>query len=175
MSKQDNASQDAQDQADEHVSFLRSGEITTETGAVFKVRNPMFFKASQLSEYNKLHHRMNHCDRWPDRQAPEQRMKSVQPDGTEVETFIGARTIEGDFIEPYEEGGVLVDPPYEVQVAQIVLGDKYAEFEAAEGSPRELVEKLAELRRGVSKRVDADPKSDGGVGVLAVVPAPDSE
>lgn len=169
------AAQQAQEQADEHVSFLRSKDITTETGAVFKVRNPMFFKASQLSEYNKLHHRMNHCDRWPDEQAPEQRMKSVQPDGTEVETFIGARIVKGDYIEPYQEDGVLVDPPYEVQVAQIVLGDKYDEFEDAGGSPREVVELLAELRRGVTKRVDADPKSDGGSGVLAVVPTPDSQ
>lgn len=102
-------------------------------------------------------------------------MKSVQPDGTEVETFIGARIVKGDYIEPYQEDGVLVDPPYEVQVAQIVLGDKYDEFEDAEGSPREVVELLAELRRGVTKRVDADPKSDGGSGVLAVVPTPDSQ
>ena len=62
-----------------------------------------------------------------------------------------------------------------MQVAQIVLGDKYDEFEAAGGSPRELVEMLAELRRGVTKRVDADPKSDGGGRVLASIPTPDSQ
>jgi len=171
----DKTVQEAQEQADEHVSFLRSKQIDTEDGVKFTVRNPMFFSASQLSAYNKLHHRMNHCDKWPDKQRPEQQMKSVQPDGTVVETHIGAHTVEGDWIEPYQENGVLVDPPYEVQVAQIVLGDKYEAFDAAGGSPRELVEMLAELRRGVTKRVDADPKSPAGGGVLAAVPAPDSQ
>lgn len=168
--------QNAQDQADEQQSFARSAKITTESGVEFTVRNPLFFNASQSAAYNKLHHRMNHCDRWPDTEQPEQRMKSVQPDGTEVETYIGARTIRGDFIEPYQEDGVLVDPPYEVQAARIAMGDgEYDKFEAADGSPYQVTLLLRDLRQGVQKRADADPKSVGGDGVLAAVPTSDSK
>ncbi|MDV7228747.1 hypothetical protein R4531_22815, partial [Mycolicibacterium fortuitum] len=173
---QPNMSDDhAEAQANEHQSFARSATITTDDGQKFTVRNPLYLSASQLVAYNELHHRINKCDRWPDVDQPEQKMKTVQPDGTEVETYIGARTIRGDYIEPYQENGVMVNPPYEIQAAMIVMGDKYDAFEAAGGSPREVVELLAELRRGVQKRVDADPKSDGRGGVLAAVPAPDSQ
>jgi hypothetical protein len=166
---------EAQEQANEYNGFARTGEITGENGEKFTVKNPMFFNAKQHVAYEKLHHRMNKCDRWPDSEKPEQRMSTHQPDGTKVETFVGAYTQRGDYIEPYQEDGVLVDPPYAIQVAQIVLGDEYHKFEDAGGSPWELVEKLAELRRGVQKRVDADPKSDARDGVLAAVPAPDSK
>lgn len=168
--------QKAQDQADEYNGFARSKKVKAENGEEFTVRNPMFFKAPQTVAYNQLHHRINKCDKWPDAQAPEQRMRSVQPDGTEVETFIGARVIPGEYIEPYQEDGVLVEPPYEIQVARIALGDEqYEKFEEAGGSPREVVEVLAELRRGVQKRADADDKSVGSVSVLAAVPSPDSQ
>lgn len=165
----------AEAQANEHQSFARSATITTDDGQKFTVRNPLYLSASQLVAYNKLHHRINKCDRWPTIEQPEQTMKSRQPDGTETEMHTGARTIIGEYIEPYQEDGVMVDPPYEIQAAQIVLGDQYEKFDAAGGSPREVVELLAELRRGVTKRADADPKSDGSGGVLAAVPAPDGQ
>lgn len=168
--------QHAQDQADEYNGFARSGTIKAGNGEEFTVRNPVFFNASQTVAYNKLHHRMNKCDRWPDTEQPEQRMKSVQPDGTEVETYTGARTIRGDFIEPYQEDGELVDPPYEVQAARIAMGDaEYDRFEAADGSPYQVVLLLRDLRAGVQKRADADDKSVGSDRVLAAVPTPDSQ
>ncbi|AEN79876.1 tail assembly chaperone [Mycobacterium phage PhancyPhin] len=159
MTDTDKATAEAQEQADTYDSFARSGEITALNGDVFTVRNPLFFNVDQLTAYNRLHHRMNQCDRWPDVEKPEQRMKSRQPDGTEVETFVGAHTVRGDYIEPYQENGILVEPPYEVQVCKIVMGDEeYEKFAAAGGSPREVVELVKELRSGVVKRADADSK-----------------
>lgn len=175
MSKQDKT-QAAQDQADEYDGFARPGKVTArDTGEVFTVRNPLLFSDDQLLAYQKLHHRMNKCDRWPDTEVPEQRMKSIDPNGTQVDTLIGAHTRRGDYIEPYEEGGVLVEPLYEVQVAQIVLGDDYERFRAGGGSSRELVHVLSELRANTDKRVSGDPKSVGGGGVVDAVPAPDSQ
>ncbi|MCV7208415.1 hypothetical protein [Mycolicibacterium canariasense] len=171
--------QNAQAQADANQSFARSGTITTENGSDFQVRNPLFFNAKQLRAYTELHHRMNQCDKWPDRNIPEQRRIIEQKDGTKIETYTGAFVQVGDYIEPYQETNAegitkLVEPPYEIQVAQIVLGDKYQEFEDAGGSPSELVQLLKDLRNGVAKRADADDKSVGSTGVLAAVPAPDS-
>lgn len=165
----------AEAQANEHRSFARSATITTEDGQEFTVRNPMYLTAAQLTAYNALHHRINKCDRWPSIEQPEQTMKSRQPDGTETEMHTGARTVIGDYIEPYQENGVMVSPPYEIQAAMIVLGGQYEKFEAAGGSPREVVELLAELRRGVQKRADVDPKSVGSDSVLASVPTPGSQ
>lgn len=165
----------AEAQAAEHRSFARSATITTEDGQTFTVRNPMYLSASQLVAYNELHHRINKCDRWPTTEQPEQTMKSRQEDGTETEMHTGARTIIGEYIEPYQENGVMVNPPYEIQAAKIVLGDQYDKFDAAGGSPREVMELLADLQRGVQKRADADPKSVGSDSVLAAVPAPDSK
>ncbi|AMS02099.1 tail assembly chaperone [Mycobacterium phage Xeno] len=159
MPDTDQATAEAQEQADTYDSFARSATVTAPNGDTFTVRNPLFFNADQLSAYNRLHHRMNQCDRWPDVEKPEQRMKSRQPDGTEVETFVGAHTVRGEYIEPYQENGVLVEPPYEVQVCQIVMGDDvYTKFAAAGGSPREVVERVKELRSGLVKRADADSK-----------------
>lgn len=165
----------AQEQADEYGSFTRSATITTRTGEKFTVGNPNLFDDDQLLAYQKLHHRMNKCDRWPDTEVPEQRVLSENPDGTKVETYSGAYTRRGEFIEPYQEKGKLVEPVYEVQVAQIVLGDKYAAFKAAKGSSRELVTKLAEMRQGTDKRADDDSKSVGSDSVLEVAPTPNSE
>ncbi|MCV7255345.1 hypothetical protein H7J86_24585 [Mycobacterium hackensackense] len=169
----------AQDQADANNSFARSATITTEENVTFTVRNPLFFNAKQLTAYHKLHHRMNQCDRWPDTEQPERRVFTQQPDGTKIESYTGAHVVRGDYIEPYQETGEdgithLVDPPYEIQVCQIVLGDKYQEFEDAGGSPGELVQLLKDLRSGLVKRADADDKSVGSASVLAAVPTPDS-
>ena len=172
----DKTTEAAQEQADEYRSFVRSAKVVAGNGQEFTVRNPMFFTASQSAAYNKLHHRMNKCDRWPDTEKPDQSMKSVQPDGTVVETHIGAHVVRGDFIEPYQEDGELVEPPYEVQAARIAMGDsEYEKYEAADGAPYQVVKLIRELRDGVQRRVDDDSKSDGGRGVLAAVPAPDSQ
>ena len=175
-----NKDEQAQDQADANESFARSMPITTEDGPVFQVRNPLFFNAKQLKAYSALHYRINHADRWPDRNVPEQRMVSQEKDGTKVETFVGAHVQRGDFIEPYQEtdehGTVtMIDPPYEIQMSMIVLGDEYEQFEESGGSPRELVELLKQLREGVANRVDADPKSVGSPGVLEAGPETDSQ
>lgn len=171
---------EAQDQADANGSFARSAPITTENGSTFQVRNPLFFNAKQLREYTALHHRVNCCDRWPDRHVPEQRMISHEKDGLKVETFVGAHTVRGDYIEPYQttdsDGKVVVlDPPYEIQLSMIVLGDNYQAFEDAGGSPRELVDLLRDLQTVVAKRADADDKSVGSAGVLAAVPEADRQ
>lgn len=175
-----NKDKQAQDQADANESFARSLPITTEDGSVFQVRNPLFFNAKQLKANTALHYRINHADRWPDRHVPEQRMVSQEKDGTKVETFVGAHVQRGDFIEPYQEtdehGDVkMIDPPYEIQMSMIVLGDEYQRFEDSGGSPRELCELLKDLRDGVANRVDADPKSLGSTGVLEAGSEADSQ
>lgn len=175
-----NKDKQAQDQADANESFARSAPITTEGGSVFQVRNPLFLNAKQLREYTALHFRVNHCDRWPDQHLPEQRIVNVEKDGSKVESFVGAHVRRGDYVEPYQEtdadGKVtLLDPPYEIQLSMIVLGDQYQQFEDAGGSPRELVEIVKQLRDGIAKRVDADDKSVGSAGVLEDGPAADSQ
>lgn len=177
----DKSLQAAQEQADEYDGFARSGKITArKSGEVFTVPNPQFFDDDMLTAYQALHHRMNQCDRWPDTEVPEQHVETSQPDGTVVKSHIGAYTRRGEYIEPYQETGAdgvskLVDPPYEVQVAQIVLGDRYEAFKAGGGSSRELTMELAKLRDRGEEREAADPKSSGSAADSAAVAAGDSQ
>ncbi|GJJ22281.1 hypothetical protein [Mycolicibacterium mageritense] len=173
---------DAQEQADTYDGFARSATITArKSGEVFTIGNPLFFDDDQLAAYQALHHRMNQCDRWPDTEIPEQSIESTDPNGATVKTHNGAHVRRGDYIEPYQEtdkDGVtrLVDPPYEVQVAKIVLGEEdYARFKAGGGSSRELTMKLQKLRERVEEREAADPKSVGGAADSAAVAASDSK
>lgn len=172
----------AQEQANEYDGFARSGTIVArKSGETFTIPNPMFFDDDQLAAYQALHHLMNQCDRWPDTEIPEQSIESVDPNGAKVKTHNGAHVRRGDYIEPYQQtdkDGVtrLIDPPYEVQVAKIVLGEEdYARFKAGGGSSRELTMVLAKLRERVEEREAADSKSAGGSAGSAVVAAADSE
>lgn len=172
----DKALQAAQDQADEYGGFARAGKITARgSGEVFDVRNPLFFDDDMLTAYQALHHRMNQCDRWPDTEVPEQHVETAQPDGTVVKSHMGAHTRRGDYIEPYQENGILVDPPYEVQVAKIILGDKYDAFKAGGGSSRELAMVLQKLRERGEEREAADPKSVGSTADSSSVASGSSE
>jgi len=165
--KQQQALADAAEQATEYGGFARSAKIVARrSGEEFEVRSPLLFDDDQLIAYQRLHHLINQCDRWPDTQVPEQRIVSKRENGEEVETYIGAHTRRGEFIEPYQKDGELIDPPYEIQVAQIVLGDDYERFRAGGGSSRELVQLLAEMRIAAENRVAGDSKSADGDDLL---------
>lgn len=158
----------AREQADEYDSFTASATVVARrTGEKFTVTNPNLFDYDQLLAYQKLHHLINKCDRWPDVEVPEQRIVSKNRDGTEVESFRGSYVQRGDWIEPYQLNGEMIEPTYEVQVCQIVFGEKEAQrFFDGGGSPLEVVRALSELRRRTEDRAAADPKSDAGADVL---------
>ena len=168
---------DAQEQADTYDGFARSGKIVAPgSGEEFTFRNPVFFGDDQLAAYQALNHLMNQCDRWPDTEIPEQSVESTDLSGATVKTHRGAYVSRGDYIEPYQKDGELIDPPYEVQVAKIVLGeDDYARFKAGGGSSRELTMVIKKLRERVEEREAADSKSAGGAADSAAVAASDSK
>lgn len=160
---------EAQEQADEFGGFARSATVVAhKSGEKFTVPSVVLLDDDQLVAYEKLHFELNRCDRWPDVESPQQRFINKNPDGTVVETEIGAHTQRGDFIQPYQKDGVLVEPPYSIQLATIYWGTEgYAKFKAGGGRSAEIPEKLRELNTQLQERAAADSKSAGSNGDLA--------
>lgn len=155
--------QEAREQADEYTSFIRSGKVKAhKTGKEFTIPSLQLLDDDQQVAYNKLMHTLNQCDRWPDTEVPERTVKQTDPDGTVTETTIKRHTMTGDFISPYQKDGELVEPPYNIAMAQILLGDQYDQFKAGGGKSAEVVEELMRLRVETVKRQASDPKSGGG-------------
>lgn len=152
----------AREQADEAGGFLASGKATAhKTGEVFTVIHPKMFDDDQQAEFNRLQHLLNRCDRHPDYEVPEHRTIVTAPDGTVTETVLAGNRQRGDYIEPYQLDGDLVEPPYQVQITAIILGaDEYARFKAGGGRSVEVVDELLRMQRETVKRVSDDPKSD---------------
>jgi hypothetical protein len=165
---------EAQEQADEYGGDFRSATITTKSGKKFTVPSVVLLDDDQLIAYEKLHHELNQCDRYPDIQQPSQRFVSKNADGTEVITEVSAHTVRGDFIQPYQKDGVLIEPPYSIQLAHIFWGEEgYAKFKAAGGHSAEIPTKLLELNAALADRKAADSKSADGAVVLDEVPEGD--
>lgn len=149
------------EQADDFESFVRPLEIKTRDGGVFKVRVPGALDDDESEEYADLRWRFNQCDRVIE-EVPQ--MTLTLKDGTTTTTE--AHTVQGGFIDPYQKDGKRMSPSYNVQMAKILLGDKYEEAKAAGVTANAIafaLQKRADEMRG---RQDADPKSGGG----AVVP-----
>lgn len=154
---------EAQEQADEFGGFARSATVVAhKTGEEFTVPSVILLDDDQLIAYEKLHHQLNQCDRHPDVDQPKQRFVHKNPDGTEVETEIGAHTQRGDFIQPYQKDNELITPPYSIQLAIIFWGEEgYKRFKEGGGRSAEIPEKLRELNAEMAKRMAADSKSAG--------------
>lgn len=165
---------DAREQADEHDGFLRSGKVKArESGEEFTIPNLLLLDDDQQEKYDDLIHRLNQCDRHPDVEIPEQIVpqrvvKSTDPETGEVtettvaEHVIPARTVRGDFIEPYQKDGVRVTPSYNIQIAQILLGDKYEAFKEGGGRSADVRMELLRMRRETEERARNDSKSRDG-------------
>lgn len=162
--------QEARDQADEHNSFVRSGRVKAhKTGEWFTIPSLLLLDDDQQAEYNKMIHRLNQCDHHPEvhipeQQVPERVIKVTEPDGTVNETTVAAhtipaRTVPGDFIEPYQKDGALIEPPYNVQIAQILLGDDYERFKKGGGRSSDVRLELLRMKRESEERANADSKS----------------
>lgn len=160
---------EAQEQADEFGGFARSAKVVArKTGEEFTVPSVILLDDDQLVAYEELHHKLNQCDRYHDTEQPLQRFVTKNPDGTEVETEIGAHTIRGDFIQPYQKDGELVKPPYSIQLAIIFWGQEgYDRFKAGGGRSAEIPEKLRELNAAMQERLASDSKSAGSDSDLA--------
>lgn len=152
--------QDAREQADEYGSFIRSGKVKAhKSGEVFTFPSLRLLDDDQQVEYNKLQHTLNQCDRWPDTEVPERTIKQTDADGTVTETTVKAHTVRGDFMTPYQKDGKLIEPPYNIAIAQLLLGDRYEEFKQSGGRSAELVEELMRMQSESLKRQSSDPKS----------------
>lgn len=160
---------EAQEQADEFGGFARSATVVAhKTGEKFTVPSVVLLDDDQLIAYEKLHFELNQCDRWPDTENPKQRFVNKGIDGTEVETEVGAHTQRGDFMQPYQKDGALIEPPYSIRLAIIFWGETdYQRFKAGGGRSAEIPEKLRELNAQIQERAAADSKSAGSSEGLA--------
>lgn len=160
---------EAQEQADEAGGLARSAKVVAhKTGEEFTVPTVLLLDDDQLIAYEQLHHGLNQCDRYPDTEQPRQRFVHKNPDGTEVETEIGAHVQRGDFIQPYQKDGELIVPPYSIQLAIIFWGEKgYQRFKNGGGRSAEIPEVLRELNAAMARRMASDSKSAGSSGDLA--------
>ena len=162
---------DAREQADEHGGFLVSGKVKArKSGREYTIPNLLLLDDDQQAQYDALIHKLNQCDRYPDTDLPEQvvpqrTVKVTDPETGEVtetvvaEHVVPARTVRGDFIEPYQKDGELITPPYNVQIAKILLGDDYEEFKAGGGRSSDVRVELLRMRRETEERARNDSKS----------------
>lgn len=160
---------EAQEQADDIGGFARSATVVAhKTGEKFTVPSVLLLDDDQLVAYEALHHKLNQCDRYPDVETPRQRFVHKNPDGTEVETEVGAHTLRGDFIQPYQKDSELITPPYSIQLALIFWGeDGYKRFKEGGGRSAEIPEALSELNKRLQERMTDDSKSAGRNGNVA--------
>ena len=86
----------------------------------------------------------------------------ITKDGATIRT--AAHTRPGDFIQPYQKGGVRMMPSYNIRLAKIFLGseENYEAFKKAGGRSNEIALALTERSRQQARRLLADPKSDAG-------------
>lgn len=166
---------EAQEQADEAGEFGRSATVVAhKSGKKFIVPSAVLLDDDQLIAYEKLHHELNQCDRDPDFESPQQRFVNKKPDGSEIVTETGSYTQRGGFVQPYQKDGVLIEPPYSIQLAIIFWGeDGYKRFKEGGGRSAEIPEKLRQLNAEMQERMAADSKSAGRSGDLA--PGTDSD
>lgn len=159
---------DAREQADEHDGFLRSGKVKArKTGKVYTIPNLQLLDDDQQQAYDRYIHELQQCDRYPDVQVPERTIKTTDPETGEVtETTIAGHTLRGDFIEPYQKDGKLIEPPYNVRLTQILLGDKYEEFKNGGGRSADVRQELLRMKRETEERVRNDSKSRDGAGAV---------
>lgn len=135
-----------------------------------------------LTELDRLDFDLESYDRHPDQYIPAQ--KGKDRNGDEID--LPAQTVQGALKYPYRKTGadgvpVMLDPPYDVQQVQIVLGrGVYEKLRAGtvNGERGSLVHVRAiwrEQNEALGRRQAADDKSAGSSVDLAPVPEADSE
>lgn len=135
-----------------------------------------------LVALNKLDFELESYDRHPDVFIPEQTIK----DSAGNELKLASETRTGNLktperkTDPETKVTTLLEPPYQVQVAQIALGDDYARLRAGtidgrRGSCADVWRIWNERGREIVERQRADSFRDGSSGVLEAVPETDSE
>ncbi|SRX93560.1 hypothetical protein MSP7336_01799 [Mycobacterium shimoidei] len=159
----------AAEQADEYDSFVKPIRIRTKSGKVFEVPHPTQLDDEQQEAFDELQYEANQCDRWPDVEVPE--TTTTHPDGSV--TVIPKHIERGDFISPYQKGGVRMRPGYNIRLAKIYFGDRYEEFKAAGGRSNDLALALRRAADEMRERQAADSKSAGGGVSVEKVPNTD--
>lgn len=106
---------DAAEQACDHFGFLAYEQLDLgDDGPPLKIPNPQLLPPEMRRKFDTVRMSFEDCDREPDVPLP------------------GGTTIPGEYKDPRRRKNVLVDPPYEVELAKAIWGeDGYARFEKA--------------------------------------------
>jgi hypothetical protein len=179
------APREAREQAKEYDSPFAGGEITLDDGTVIEVPphpNLRMLDDDAQPKYDRLELELESYERHPDIDVPEQ--KIYDKSGNLV-SVLPADTRPGPLKIPHRKtdadgNAVLLDPPYNVQVAQIALGPDYEKLRAGtirgrRGSAVDVWRIWNEQGQKMIDRQKSDSKSDEGAGDLADVSAPDRE
>lgn len=169
--RRESSTEDARDQANEFDGFTADEIYTTPTGVKFVVPNVGLLDDDQQERFDQLNFTFSKCDKVPDREIPGRTVTAKDPDGTEVVTEYPPNVLKGEgFLQPYQTGGELVVPNYNIQLVTALLGeDGYQEFKAAKGKSSEFADQVKKLAEKLAEREKSDPKSEGGSAALADV------
>ena len=173
-------------QAAEYGGMFAMLELRLDDGGVIEVPphpNLRMFDDEGLAALDQLHFDLESYDRMPDVVIPAQSVKDKA--GNELQ--LPAETVQGALkTNPYRKtdpvtGRVeVLNPPYEVQVARIALGEEdYGRLRAGrvngrKGSAADVWRLWNTQANAVAERRASDSKSDGGVVDLASVSGADS-
>lgn len=183
--KQPDSARTAREQADAYGSVFAPKELKLDDGTVIEVPphpNLRLFDDDALAALEELNFKLESYDRHPEIYIPEQKVKDRA--GNEIvlpaETRPGALKTNPHRKTDEDGNTTILNPPYEVQVVQIALGDDYETLRAGKvngkrGAARHVWQLWNEQGAEVAARRDADPKSDDGADSVADVAAPDSQ
>lgn len=157
---------EAKEQAAEYFGFTASVFIQVEGGKVFEIPNPGLMNDDQQARWEALQFELEKCDREEDTIIPEITLENG--------TVLPAKVIEGNYKLPHRINGELLTPGYNVRLAIALFGeDGYAEYKAGGGIANQIAMEWSRMNREYEARVTADPKSEGSVPSLEVVPEGD--
>ena len=181
MTQPTNTGVQAAEQAKAYDSVFAPRELTLDDGTVIEVPphpNLRMLDDDALAAWDQLWFELESYDHH-EVTLPERVVKDA--DGTEMvlppETRQGALKVPYRKTDPETGKSVLLDPPYEVRVAQIALGDDYATLRAGtvggkRGAARHVWALWNAQGFDLTERQAADPKSvDRADGLEAVAPA----
>lgn len=181
-----NTGRQAAEQAADYGSVFAPTPLRLDNGDTIQVPphpNLRMFDDDALEELDQLDFDLESYDRLPDIFIPEQRVQDR--DGNML--VLPAETKEGPLRTPYRKTDpetkktVLLKPPYPVRVAQIALRKtdyarlRNSTIDGHRGSAADIWRIWNEQATDLQERRAADPKSDGGSGVLEDVAATHSQ
>lgn len=180
-----NASAESREQATAYGSIFAPHKLTFDDGTTMEIPphpSLRMFDDERQADYDQLMFEAESYERGPDIFIPEQKVK----DSAGNELTLPADTRPGNLLVPYRRknaDGVIevVRPPHEVKVVQAAIGPEAYELlrskkiDGQQAGARHVWQVWNEQGTSLVKRQVADPKSDGGSGDLADVPASDSK